>query len=101
MKPIRWLGDSLNVVRALPPEARLPEHEAQNLLLRADLMIAIGRYVRKSGLSQTEAAKKLGITQPRLSDLFRHRIERFSLDALVLLAAKTGLSVRMSVKKAA
>ena len=77
------------------------EDEAQNLLLRTDLMIAIERYIRKSGLSQTEAAKKLGITQPRLSDLFRHRIERFSLDALVILAAKAGLSVRMSVKKAA
>ena len=77
------------------------EDEAQNLLLRTDLMIAIERFIRKSGLSQTEAAKKLGITQPRLSDLFRHRIERFSLDALVILAAKAGLSVRMSVRKAA
>ena len=75
--------------------------EAQNLLLRTDLMIAIERYIRKSGLSQTEAAKKLGITQPRLSDLFRHRIERFSLDALVRLAAKAGLSVWRSVRKAA
>ena len=75
--------------------------EAQNLLLLTDLMIAIERYIRKSGLSQTEAAKKLGITQPRLSDLFRHRIERFSLDALVILAAKAGLSVWMSVRKAA
>lgn len=77
------------------------EDEAQNLLLRTDLMIAIERYIRKAGLSQTEAAKMLGITQPRLSDLFRHRIERFSLDALVILAAKAGLSVRMSVRKAA
>ena len=78
-----------------------PEPEAQNLLLRADLMIAIERYLRSSGLSQTEAARKFGITQPRLSDLARHRIERFSLDALVNLASKAGLNVRLTVKKAA
>lgn len=75
-----------------------PEDKAQNLMLRADLMIAIQRYLRRSGLSQTEAARKLGITQPRLSDLFRHRIERFSLDALVNLAAKAGLSVQIRAK---
>ena len=78
-----------------------PEDEAQNLMLRADLLIAIQRSIRRSGLSQTDAAKKLGITQPRLSDLFRHRIERFSLDALVNLAAKAGLTVQMRVKRAA
>ena len=77
------------------------ESEAQNLLLRADLMIAIQRSVSKSGLSQTEAARKLGVTQPRLSDLYRHRIRRFSLDALVTLAARAGLAVRMTVRKAA
>jgi len=77
------------------------ESDAQNLLLRADLMIAIQRFIRKSGLSQTEAAKRLGITQPRMSDLYRHRIDRFSLDALVALAARAGLTVRMTVKKAA
>jgi predicted XRE-type DNA-binding protein len=78
-----------------------PEDEAQNLLLRADLMIAIERSVRRAGLSQTQAAKKLGITQPRLSDLFRHRIERFSLDALVNIAARAGMRVELKVKKAA
>ena len=94
---VRMVVGSDNVFRDLG----FPEAEAQNLLLRADLMIAIQRYLRKSGLSQTEAAKKLGITQPRLSDLTRHRIDRFSLDALVNLAAKAGLDVRLTVKKAA
>jgi predicted XRE-type DNA-binding protein len=77
------------------------EGEAQNLQLRADLMIAIQKSIRQAGLSQTEAARKLGVSQPRLSDLYRHRIERFSLDALVTLAARAGLAVRMQVKKAA
>lgn len=77
------------------------EGDAQNLLLRTDLMIEIQRSIRKAGLSQTEAAKLLGVTQPRLSDLYRHQIKRFSLDALVSLAARAGLAVRMTVKKAA
>jgi predicted XRE-type DNA-binding protein len=94
---VKMIVGSDNVFR----DIGFAEDEAQNLLLRTDLMIAIERYIRQSGLSQTEAAKKLGITQPRLSDLFRHRIERFSLDALVVIASKAGLSVRMSVKKAA
>lgn len=94
---VRMVVGSDNIFRDL----EFPEPEAQNLLLRADLMIAIQRYLRRTGFSQTEAARKLGITQPRLSDLARHRIERFSLDALVNLAAKAGLNVRLTVKKAA
>ena len=94
---VRMVVGSDNVFR----DVGFSEPEAQNLLLRADLMIAIERYLRKSGLSQTEAARKLGITQPRLSDLTRHRIERFSLDALVTLATKAGLNVRLAIRKAA
>jgi predicted XRE-type DNA-binding protein len=94
---VKMVVGSDNVFRDLG----FPEDRAQNLMLRADLMIAIQRYLQKSGLSQTEAARKLGITQPRLSDLFCHRIERFSLDALVNLAAKAGLSIQMKVKRAA
>ncbi len=94
---LRMVVGSDNVFRDLG----FSEPEAQNLLLRADLMIAIQRYLRKSGLSQTETARKLGITQPRLSDLARHRIERFSLDALVNLASKAGLNVRLTIKRAA
>jgi predicted XRE-type DNA-binding protein len=94
---LKMIVGSKNVFRDLG----FPEAEAQNLLLRADLMIAIERHLRKAGLSQTEMAKRLGITQPRLSDLARHRIERFSLDALVNLATNAGLNVRLSVKRAA
>ena len=74
---LKMVIGSDNVFRDLGAD----ESEAQNLLLRADLMIAIQRSIAKSGLSQTEAAKKLGVTQPRLSDLYRHRIQRFSLVA--------------------
>lgn len=77
------------------------EGEAQNLLMRADLMALILKRIRAKGLAQAEAAKLLGVTQPRLSDLYRHKIDKFSLDALVNLAARAGLTLRVTAKKAA
>jgi predicted XRE-type DNA-binding protein len=75
--------------------------EAENLKLRSLLMIQIERYYRQSGMSQAQAAKALGWTQPRLNALLRGNIDRFSLDALVNAATKAGLSVKLVVKKAA
>jgi predicted XRE-type DNA-binding protein len=88
---------SNNVFRDL----RCPEGEAQNLLLRTDLMIKIEQLVKKSGLTQSEAAGMLGLTQPRLNDLLKGRIEKFSLDALVNMLARAGMQVKMTFKKAA
>ena len=75
--------------------------EAENLKLRSGLMISITQYYRKSGLTQAAAAKALGLTQPRLNALLKGKIGLFSLDALVTIATKAGLSVRLVVKKAA
>ncbi len=75
--------------------------EAENLKLRSGLMISIIQYYRKSGLTQAAAAKALGLTQPRLNALLKGKIGLFSLDALVTIASKAGLSVRLVVKKAA
>mgnify|MGYP000919703925 CR=1 FL=1 len=80
--------------------AKSPE-EAQNLMLRSDLMTSIEKAVAAWKLPQGEAAKRLGITRPRLNDLLRGKMSKFSLDALALLAAKAGLKVKLSVKKAA
>ena len=77
------------------------EVEAENLKLRSDLMIRIEKYVKQSEMTQAEAARKLGITQPRLNQLFKGKIQLFSLDALVNMLANAGMRVRMSVKKAA
>jgi len=74
---------------------------AANMRMRAQLMIEIERYVQKSGLSQAEAAKRLGITQPRLNDLLRGKIDKFSLDALVNMLNTVGRRVSVRVKKAA
>ncbi len=75
--------------------------EAENMRLRSSIMIAIRESVAAWNLSQAEAAKRLGVTQPRLNDLLRGRIGKFSLDALVALAAPAGLTVRLEIKKAA
>jgi predicted XRE-type DNA-binding protein len=78
-----------------------PPEEAQNLLLRSDLMTRIERHVKASGLSQKDAAASLGVTQPRLNDLLKGKIEKFSLDALVNMLGRAGMRVGLSVKKAA
>lgn len=75
--------------------------EAENLKLRSDLMMRIEDFYRKSGMTQARAAKALGLTQPRLNALLKGKIGLFSLDALVTIASKAGLSVRLVVKKAA
>ena len=78
-----------------------PKVEAENLKMRADLMIRIVQFYRKSGMTQAAAAKALGLTQPRLNALLKGKIGQFSLDALVNIAGRAGLNVRLVVKKAA
>ena len=78
-----------------------PEGEAQNLLLRSDLMIRIEKIVKDGGMTQQEAAKALGITQPRLNALLKGKISDFSLDALVNMLTRAGMQVKMTVRKAA
>jgi len=75
--------------------------EAENLKMRSDLIIRIIEWYRKSGLTQAAAAKALGVTQPRLNALLKGKIGLFSLDALVNIASRAGLAVRLVVKKAA
>lgn len=78
-----------------------PPGEAQNLIMRAELMIKIEQFVRKSGMIQKEVASLLGITQPRLNLLLKRKIDLFSLDALVNMVARVGMQVKLTVRKAA
>lgn len=78
--------------------ADTPE-QAANLQARADLMRSIGTIVRRHKWTQTEAARRCGVTQPRMNDLLRGRISRFSLDALVNVAARLG-RVQVRIKAA-
>ena len=64
-----------------------PKGEAENLKMRADLVIRIVDFYKKSGMTQAQAAKTLGLTQPRLNALLKGQIGLYSLDALVNIAA--------------
>jgi predicted XRE-type DNA-binding protein len=73
--------------------------EAQSLKLRAELMMRIDEFYRNSGITQAEAAETLGLTQPRLDALLKGKIGLFSLDALVNIANRAGLNVRLVIRK--
>lgn len=75
--------------------------EAENLKMRSDLIIRIVDFYQKSGMTQAAAAKALGLTQPRLNALLKGKIGLFSLDALVNIATRAGLDVRLVIRKAA
>ncbi len=74
---------------------------AEDMKVRSALVIELQEFVRSKGWAQEEAARHLGVTQPRLDDLLRGRIDKFSLDASVLLAARAGLAVQLQIKQAA
>ena len=96
-KKLNIVVGSDNVFRDLG----FPEAEAQNLLLRADLVVHIRKIIDKLGLTQAVASKRAGVTQPRMNDLVKGRTEKFTLDAMVNVASQLGYSVKLSLKKVA
>jgi predicted XRE-type DNA-binding protein len=75
--------------------------EAAEMTMRSNLLIAVEQRIRSWNVTQKEAARRLEISQPRLNDLLRGKINNFSLEALVGLAIKAGLTVRMEIADAA
>lgn len=71
--------------------------EAANLSARSELMQKIAEIVKQSGWTQAQAAQRCGVTQPRVNDLLRGRVSRFSLDALVNIATALGRRVRVEI----
>ena len=80
--------------------ADTPE-EAANLSLRSELMNEIEAIIKQNGWTQAVAAKRCGVTQPRINDLLRGRISRFSIDALVNIASALGRRVTGRLEDAA
>lgn len=76
-----------------------PPEEAAHLLIRTDLMLEIERILKERGLTQAKAAALLGVSQPRVSDLVRGRIELFSIDTLVDWLARLGVSVTLRTRR--
>ena len=75
--------------------------EAENMKLRSVLMTALKDHIARTGMTQAQAAKLLGVTQPRISDLTRGKINLFGLDALVNMVTAAGLHIEIRVLEAA
>lgn len=91
--PTRIRRSSGNVFRDLG----FSSEEAENLKMRTDLMIRLGKVIQARGLTQADAAKLFGVTQPRVSDLVRGKIDRFSIDTLVAMLGHAGVRVQIVV----
>jgi predicted XRE-type DNA-binding protein len=72
-----------------------PPHEAAVMLLRCELAEALRKWMAREGLTQAQAATRLGVVRPRISEIARNKVDRLSLDYLVGLCAKVGVSVAM------
>jgi predicted XRE-type DNA-binding protein len=92
----QWEVGSENVFK----DVGFSEQEAEYLRIRSRLMLEVDRFVKESGLTQREAAKKLGINQPRLNDLLKGKIQKFSIDALVKMLSRIGVHVDVNVRAA-
>ena len=71
--------------------------EAENMKIRARLMMALEEHIKREGWTQAEAARRFGVTQPRISDLTRGKINLFGLDTLVNMAVAAGLHVELRI----
>ena len=74
-----------------------PKPEAENLKIRTDLMIRLSKVIEGRRLTQTQAATLFGVTQPRISDLVRGKIDRFSIDTLVAMLGHAGIRIQIVV----
>jgi predicted XRE-type DNA-binding protein len=74
--------------------------EAESMKLRSGLMMALKDHIAAEALSRSDAAKLFGVTQPRIADLMRGKIDLFSLDILVTMAVAAGMRVKINIEKA-
>ncbi len=75
--------------------------QRENLKVRSALMIALREHIVAEGMTQSQAAKRFGVTQPRISDLMRGKIDLFAIDTLVNMLARAGLHIEIQIGRAA
>lgn len=73
--------------------------EAENLRVRAELIIELDRYIKDRGFTQAEAATQLGVSQPRISNLLHGRIDLFSIDKLIEMLSRIGIKVKIRIHR--
>jgi len=95
-----WPGLISDLCKSLHGPCTDTPLEAANLRVRAEFIEKIAALIKENNWTQTEAAKRCGVTQPRMNDLLRGRISRFSLDALVNIATALGQTVHVSLEAA-
>jgi len=78
-------------------ELGFDKEEASNLIIRADLMLDLRKFIQSKNWTQAEAAVFLGETQPRISNLMNGDIDRFAIDKLVKMLSRAGMEVRVLV----
>ena len=78
-----------------------PPDKAESLKVRSQLMIAIVKYMQREGLNQGQAAKRMGVKQPRISEIKRGKVDLFTIDQLVTMLARVGVEVSVKVKQKA
>jgi predicted XRE-type DNA-binding protein len=88
-------GSSGNVFH----DVGFPAGQAEHLLIRSDLLIQLQKAIASRGMKQAEAAKVLKVTQPRVSDLLRGRLDLFSTDTLIDMLDRLGIQVRFVLKR--
>jgi len=91
VKKVKLTQSSGNIFRDLG----FSPDEAEHLKIRSELMLNLQKTIAARGLKQAEAARLLGVTQPRVSDLMRGRIDLFSIDTLIDLLAKLGIRTKV------
>jgi predicted XRE-type DNA-binding protein len=72
-----------------------PPHEAAVMLLRCELAEALRKWIDREGITQAQASRRLGVSQPRISEISRNKVDKLSLDYLVGLCAKAGVAVKV------
>jgi predicted XRE-type DNA-binding protein len=71
--------------------------DAANMELRCQLMFALEQHIKRHNMTQAQAAKLFGVTQPRISDLMRGKMDRFGIDMLVNMAATAGMKIELRI----
>lgn len=72
----------------------------ESLKIKSRMMLDIEQHIKSMGITQAQAAKKMGVTQPRVSDLVNGKIDRFTIDMLITMLARLGLHVEIKLKAA-
>ena len=78
-----------------------PQEESDKLTIKSHLMMEIESYIKEKGMTQTQASELMGVSRPRISDVMRGRIDKFTIDALVDMLSRAGRKVAVTVEHAA